>query len=508
MRQAVPLREMDDAARPVRTPDGRRTTNRSLVMVAVVLAMLLAAMEATIVATAMPNIADELGGFSLYGWVFSAYLLMQAVTTPLFGKLADIVGRKPVYLVGMAIFLVGSAACALATSMPWLVAFRFLQGMGAGAVVPTGVTLAGDLYSLAERPKIQAWMSSVWGASSILGPLAGGLIVQHAGWPWIFWLNLPVGLLAMLVMWLALHEDVVPNSRSLDLAGAGLLLVGLSSLMLSISLASLGLTAVAALCGWLFLRQERQAEDPVIHLDLWKNPLVWRGNLTVLMIGVAMLGLIGFMPTYVQAVLGYSPLVAGFTVSSMCIGWPIAAVVSGHLLLRIPLPLLVRFGSVVSLAGALLIALAADRGPWWAGTGCFLVGVGFGVLNTSFLVTIQSSVAWQKRGVATSGNMLMRNLGNSLGTAFLGAVLNHRMSAYIAEQGLSDRVSLESLRELVGEGSRLDPALLELIRHGLAEALHLVFWGVLVSVALGGLFAWKAPAVDVTEAPDLSEAMG
>ncbi len=477
-------------------------------MVAVVLAMLLAAMEATIVATAMPNIADELGGFSLYGWVFSAYLLMQAVTTPLFGKLADILGRKPVFLIGMTIFLVGSVACALAPSMPWLVAFRFLQGMGAGAVVPTGVTLAGDLYSLAERPKIQAWMSSVWGASSILGPLAGGLIVEHVGWPWIFWLNLPVGLVAMAVMWLALHEDVVPNSRSLDLAGAGLLLVGLTSLMLSISLVSFSLMAVAIICAWLFVRQELRAEDPVIHLDLWKNPLVWRGNLTVLMIGVAMLGLIGFMPTYVQGVLGYSPLVAGFTVSSMCIGWPIAAVVSGHLLLRVPLPLLVRFGSVVSLAGALLIALASDRGPWWAGTGCFLVGVGFGVLNTSFLVTIQSSVAWQKRGVATSGNMLMRNLGNSLGTAFLGAVLNHRMSSYIVERGLSDRVNLESLRELVGEGSRLDPALLDLIRHGLAEALHLVFWGVLISVALGGLFAWKAPAVDVTEKPDLAEALG
>lgn len=477
-------------------------------MVAVVLGMLLAAIEATIVATAMPNIADELGGFSYYGWVFSAYLLMQAVTTPLFGKLADIYGRRPVFVGGMSVFLIGSACCALSRSMPLLVASRFLQGTGAGAVVPIGVVLAGDLYTLAERPRVQAWMSSVWGASSILGPLAGGLIVQHAGWPWIFWLNLPIGSLAIVMMWLFLHEDVTPSTRGLDLAGAGLLLVSLSSLMLSFSLLNPGMLAVSLVGAALFVRQELRAEDPVIHLDLWKNSLVWRGNLTVLMIGVAMLGLIGFMPTYVQGVLGYSPLVAGFTVSSMCIGWPLAAVASGHLLLRVPLPTLARTGSVVSCLGALLVALTAHRGPLWGGVGCFLVGIGFGTLNTTFLVMIQSTVPWRKRGVATSGNMLMRNLGNSLGTAFLGAMLNYRMAIYLHEKGLDGRVTMESVRELVGEGSTLDPALLHQIQGGLAQALQLVFWGVLAAVMVGGLFAWGAPRVDVTAEPDLGEALG
>jgi hypothetical protein len=226
------------------------------------------------------------------------------------------------------------------------------------------------------------------------------------------------------------------------------------------------------------------------------------------MIGVAMLGLIGFMPTYVQGVLGYSPLVAGFTVSAMCIGWPLAAVASGHMLLRVPLPTLVRTGSVISLGGALLIALTAARGPLWAGVGCFVIGVGFGVLNTSFLVTIQSTVAWQKRGVATSGNLLMRNLGNSLGTAFLGAVLNYRMASYLHERGLTGKVGMESVRELVGEGSTMDPALLQQLQGGLAEALHLVFWGVVVAVAVGGLFAWGTPKVDVTGKPESTEAPG
>ncbi len=486
----------------------KRTTNRALVMVAVVLAMLLAAIEATIVATAMPNIADQLGGFSYYGWVFSAYLLMQAVTTPLFGKLADIFGRKPVFVGGVSVFMLGSACCALSTSMPQLVAFRFLQGMGAGAVVPIGVTLAGDLYTLAERPRIQAYMSSVWGVSSILGPLTGGLIVEHAGWPWIFWLNLPIGTVAVVMIWSFLHEEVEPRSRSLDLAGAGLLLVGLSSLMLALSFANPWLLLLAVTCGFLFVRQELRAEDPVVHLDLWSNSLVWRGNLTVLMIGVAMLGLIGFMPTYVQGVLGYSPMVAGFTVSAMCIGWPLAAVASGHLLLRVPLPTLVRAGSLVCLCGSFWIVLTHARGPLWAGLGCFLVGVGFGVLNTSFLVMIQSTVPWAQRGVATSGNMLMRNLGNSLGTTVLGAVLNHRMEDYLQERGLGGQVSMESVRELVGEGSSMGPALLHVLKGGLAEALHLVFWGVLAAVLVAGLFAWGAPRVDISGKPDMAEALG
>jgi len=456
------------------------TTHRPLVMTALVLAMLLAAMEATIVATAMPSIAASVGGFSWYGWVFSSYLLMQAVTTPVFGKLADLYGRKPVFLVGTAIFLAGSALCALAPTMQWLVFFRLLQGTGAGAITPTVITLAGDLYTLAERGKVQAYLSSVWGISSIVGPLAGGLIVEHFGWPWIFWINLPIGLFSGVLMTLCLHEKVEKRRLRLDLLGAFLLLLGLGALMLSLTLGRFELAVLALVAGAFFVWQERRAPDPVVQLALWRQPVVLRGNLTVLAIGIAMLGLIGFVPTYVQAVLGYSPLVAGFAMSAMCIGWPLSAMLAGRLLLSIGVRSLVRSGAVISLAGAGQIALTASYGPVWVGVGSFLVGVGFGLLNTSFMIAIQTSVPWEKRGMATSGVLLMRNLGNSLGASALGALLNDHMRHL--------GMSLDQVRDLMTQAAQLP-----LLRIALGESLQLVFWAVFAAVALGGMCAWNVP---------------
>ena len=289
--------------------------------------MFLAAIEGTIVATAMPSIAARLGGFSLYSWVFSSYLLMQAVTTPVFGKLADLYGRKPVFIVGVSIFLVGAVLCGFAQSMGMLVAFRFVQGIGAGAVLPMSATLAGDLYSLKERGRIQGYLASVWGISSILGPLAGGIIVDHVDWHWIFWLNLPFGVISIALIAWFLHETVEHRSRSIDFAGAGLLLAGLSAAMLALTQAedwgarwALALALGAAVTLFLFLRQQRSAPDPMMHFELWSNPIIRLGNLAILCAGIAMIGLITFLPTFVQGVLGGSALAAGFTLSTRLTG--------------------------------------------------------------------------------------------------------------------------------------------------------------------------------------------
>ena len=469
-----------------------------------VLAMLLAAIEGTIVATAMPSIAGRLGGFALYSWVFSAYLLMQAVTTPIFGKLSDLFGRKPVLIGGIVVFLLGSVLCGLAPSMGALVAFRFLQGAGAGAVLPMTATLAGDLYSIEERGRVQGYLASVWGISSILGPLAGGLIVQHADWRWIFWLNVPFGLLSIALISLFLHENLEHRGRSIDFAGAGLLLAGLSSLMLALTQGAVwgagaagALAAVSAVSLLLFVRQERRAPDPMMHLDLWRNRVIRLGNLTILTAGLAMIGLITFLPTFVQGVLGRSALVAGFTLSAMSVGWPIASVAAGRLFLRVGVPRLVRAGGLAVCAGALVVALLAGRGPVAAGAGVFVMGAGFGLLNTTFIVAIQTSVSWSQRGVATASNMLMRNLGNALGAALFGGILTLSRGRFLERRGLADRVSLDSIRDLVGEAPGrapgLDPATLRLLQEGLSGSLHLVFWAVALFGAAILLLSRRVP---------------
>jgi EmrB/QacA subfamily drug resistance transporter len=481
-----------------------RQTHRALVLTALVVAMFLAAIEGTIVATAMPSIAARLGGFSLYGWVFSSYLLMQAVTTPIFGKLADLFGRKPVFIAGVLIFLVGATLCGFAQSMGTLVAFRFLQGIGAGAVLPMSATLAGDLYSLQERGRIQGYLASVWGVSSILGPLAGGLIVDHVAWPWIFWLNLPFGLVSVALIATFLHESVEHRTRSIDFAGTALLLVGLSAMMLALTQAeSWGLRPAGMLAGvalltlLLFLRQQRAAADPLMHFELWSNPIIRRGNLAILCAGIAMIGLITFLPTFVQGVLGGSALAAGFTLSGMSIGWPIASVVAGRSFLKVGVRSLVRAGGIFVVAGSLVIGLFAVQGAVWAGLGAFLMGMGFGLLNTTYIVAIQTSVPWAQRGVATATNMLMRNLGNAIGAAMLGGLLNLRLAQYIERRGLGSTISLDSVRDLIQDGAGTPAggggAAMDVLQAGLSSSLVLVFWSVAAfSVAILAI-SWGVP---------------
>lgn len=482
-----------------------RQTRRALVLTALVVAMFLAAIEGTIVATAMPSIAARLGGFSLYSWVFSSYLLMQAVTTPVFGKLADLYGRKPVFIVGVSIFLLGALLCGFASSMGMLVVFRFVQGIGAGAVLPMSATLAGDLYSIQERGRIQGYLASVWGISSILGPLAGGIIVEHVDWHWIFWLNLPFGVISIILISLFLHETVAQRERSIDYAGAALLLAGLSAVMLALTQAEAwGAGAAVALAGagvvglLLFYRQQRSATDPMMHLELWSNPIIRRGNLAILGAGIAMIGLITFLPTFVQGVLGGSALAGGFTLSGMSLGWPLASVVAGRSFIRLGVRTLVRAGGLFVTAGAAVVALFAGEGAVVAGLGAFLMGAGFGLLNTTYIVAIQTSVPWAQRGVATATNMLMRNLGNAVGAAMLGGLLNLRLASYIERRGLEAVISLDSVRDLIqaGEGGgaqTLGQGALDVLRDGLAASLTLVFWAVAAFAVAILVISWRVP---------------
>ncbi|MBW3629993.1 MAG: MFS transporter [Gemmatimonadetes bacterium] len=476
------------------------------------LAMFLSAIEGTIVATAMPSIAARLGGVSLYGWVFSSYLLMQAGTTPIFGKLSDLFGRKHVFIIGIVIFLAGSVLCGFARSMEMLVFFRLLQGIGAGAVQPITVTLVGDLYSLQERGRVQGYMASVWGVSSIVGPLAGGIVVERASWAWIFWLNVPVGLLTIGMIALYLHEDVERKKARIDYLGAALLLLGLSSLLLALTEAAewgflrvLPLFALFVGAGVAFVRQERRAAEPVVQMELWRNPLIALANAATLMAGLAMIGLISFVPTFVQGVQGRSALAAGLTLAGMTLGWPIASVIAGRLFVRLGVRPIARTGGVAVCIGGLLVVLVAEAGPILLAPATFVMGVGFGLLNTTFIVAIQTSVAWTQRGAATAANMLMRLVGNAAGAAVFGGLLNLHMARYLREHAPGSGLTVDNVQSLLNPGtpgSPASPPFASVLQAGLSESLHLVFWGVFAAAAATMIAAWLVPDLHPAKVPE------
>ncbi|MDZ7801386.1 MAG: MDR family MFS transporter [Trueperaceae bacterium] len=473
---------------PDPSPSPARRTRRGPVLAALVLAMFMAAIEGTIVATAMPSIAGSLGGFALYGWVFASYLLMQAATTPMFGKLADLFGRKSVFTLGVAVFLAGSVACGFATSMPWLIAFRFVQGAGAGAVQPVTNTLAGDLFAFRERARVQGWLASVWGFSAILGPLAGGLIVEHAHWAWIFWANVPFGLLALGLVATYLHEDVRRTERRIDHAGAVTFFVGIAALItvltqfgtfpawLSLALLALSTTSLS-----FFAWHETRAPDAMMPPDLWRDRLVTTANLGTLGAGIVMIAVISYLPTYAQGVLGTSALVAGFTLTTMSMGWPLAAVVAGRLMVRVGVRTTVRAGGIALVLGATGFALLDRvREAWFAAAASAIIGVGMGLLITTFLVSVQTRVSWHRRGAATATNALMRILGNALGAALLGGVVNASLTSFLRREGLAGQVSLDDVTRLLTERAAADPALLERVSTGLAQGLDRAFLVMLV----------------------------
>jgi EmrB/QacA subfamily drug resistance transporter len=416
-------------------------SERGPVLLALMVSTGLIAIDATILATAVPSIVRDVGGFAQFPWLFSVYLLAQAVSVSVYAKLADVVGRKPIMLLGIGLFLVGSVLCGVAWSMPALIAFRAVQGLGAGAVQPMAITIAGDIYSVAERATAQGYIASVWAISSVVGPTLGGLFSEFGLWRWIFFVNVPLCLLAGVLILRNFREVVERREHRVDYLGAVLLTTGMTLLLLGTleggqawawrSPASIAVFAGGAVLLVAFALAERRAAEPILPMWIFSRRLLATTTFLALGIGVMLIGLTSYVPTYLENALGVSPLVAGLALAALTLGWPLSATFSGRLFyLRWGFRPTVLIGLALVVAGTGALALLAHR-PSVAvvAVTCFVTGLGMGLVATPSLIAAQASVEWHERGVATGANMFARSLGSAVGAAVLGAVANAVVAA-------------------------------------------------------------------------------
>jgi EmrB/QacA subfamily drug resistance transporter len=477
----------------------RAAGRRGVVVAGLMLALGLVALDTTIVATAVPSIVGQLGGFSLFAWVFSAYLLAQTVTVPVYGRLADVHGRKPVLLTGVVVFVLGSVLAGAAWNILALVAFRGLQGLGGGAVLSTTQTVAGDLFDLRERGRVQGWLSSVWGMAAVLGPTLGGLLSDYASWRWIFYLNVPVGAACVWVISRYLREDVQGRRHRLDAAGTVLLVVGVGLTILGLmeggvgwawlsppSLAVFGGAAAALVALGL---QERRAAEPTLPPWLFRDRRLVGANLATLVFGCVVIGLSAYLPTYAQGVLGVGAVSAGIALAVMSVSWPLASSLSSRLYLRIGFRDSACLGAVLCVGAGCLLALLPEHVPLWlAAAGSLLMGAGLGLVSSPMIVGVQSLVGWDRRGVVTASNMSMRYLGQSIGAALFAGIANSTLADRLAAAPPDVRPGLpsdvDSTSRLLAEGHAFAAGTAAYLRHSLFLAAHHVFLALLAVATL------------------------
>ena len=488
------------------TPSRRRI----LITAGVMTGMFLAALEATIVGTAMPTVVAAVGGLAQFSWVFSAYLLTSTVSVPLWGKLSDLYGRRLFYQLAIGIFLVGSIASGLSQTMPQLIAARALQGLGAGGLIPLGMTIIGEVYTLHERARMQGLFSGVWGLSSVIGPLVGGFITDQLSWRWVFFINVPFGIAAAAIMGIALLEPKPEAKPSIDYLGAATLTAAVTLLMLALvdggSMAlllrprNLVLFAlVVALIFW-FLRVERRAAEPVIPLVLFRNKVVSLSMIIGFLAGIAMFGAISFVPLFAQGSRGVSATAAGSFLTPLMLAWVSASVVGGRLLIRLGSRPLVLAGLSLLVIGFGGLTLSSRQTPtfvlivWLT-----VIGVGLGLTMLTLLIAVQHAVPRSQLGIATSLNQFFRSIGGAIGVALLGAVLTSGLAANLHDNPALTEQQATELSEnpnaLVSHDAQLSipPKALAALQESLAKSIRSVFLASLIVCAIALVFALFLP---------------
>ena len=413
---------------------GLSRRRKALVTLATLIGTFLAALDSTVVGTAIPTVIGELGGLELYPWAFASYLLAVTVTGPVFGKLSDTYGKKPVYLAGIFLFLAGSVLAGTSQSMGALILFRTLQGLGAGAVQPVAITIVGDIFELEARARIQGLFGAVWGISAVVGPAVGGFITELISWRWVFYVNVPFGIVAAVLLAATLTESFERRPRSPDYLGTALLAGGLVAVLLALlggggarglSVATLALFFGGLAVLALFVVAERRAADPVVPLDMFAERIIAVSAFGNLAMGGVLLGVSVYVPLFVQGALGGTAITAGAAVASLSIGWPVGSFVGGRMLLLTGYRATLLLGSaLIALGSALCVPMDSGTSLAYVVVAVVMIGLGLGFSSTSYLVSVQNAVPWRRRGVATSSVVFFRTVGGAIGVAVMGAFLN------------------------------------------------------------------------------------
>ncbi|MCA1552788.1 MAG: MFS transporter [Chloroflexi bacterium] len=459
----------------------------------ILMGLFLASIEGTVVGTAMPTIISQLQGIEVYAWVFSMYMLTSTSTMPIFGKLSDIYGRRPIYMVAVAIFLIGSILCGTAQTMTQLIIFRALQGIGAGGLLPLAFTIIGDIFTMEQRAKMQGLFSGVWGVSSLLGPLVGGFLVDNVSWRAVFYVNLPFGLITAAIIWFGLRESHMHSTqrRSIDYIGTVLLVGGIVAFLLALlegpsagwtSPFVLGLLVASIAMLAAFVWNESHVDEPIISPTLFHQRLFGIASLHGFLTGMAMFGSISFIPLFAQGVLGLDATSAGAMLIPTNLGWVTSSTLGGRLLLKFGHRRIVITCMIVMTIGTFLMSrISGSTMQWQLWLFGMLMGFGMGGGVTAFLISVQSAVTRRQLGAATSTLQFMRNVGGTVGVSIFGTVMTTKLIEGLARQGNNLKINPQLLLD---RANPVPPEVLAAVRGVLAEAIGAVFALAFIAVAI------------------------
>lgn len=451
------------------------------IIIAIMVAMFLAAVEGTVVTTAIPTIVKDLNGFQLISWVFSLYLLTSAISTPIYGKLADLYGRKSTLSVGIVIFLIGSSLCGLSANMYQLIAFRALQGIGAGAIFTVTYTIVGDEFDVSERAKVQGWLSTVWGIASLIGPFLGGFLLESLSWHWIFYINIPFGLISIILLQRNLNEKFQIKKHKIDYLGTLILSCAIISLLYGVLLIEksgrlfspsmiVAIVITIVLLG-LFHFVEGKAEEPIIPSEILTKTNIIANGITF-MIAAILIGIDVYMPLYIQNVLGFGATISGLSMAPMSVAWLLSAIILSKAIPKYGERKVVFVSTLILLVSSSLLTTLNPSSPIIVVIAyVFIMGFGFGGAFTILTIMVQISVDYSKRGAATASNSLLKTLGQTIGISVFGSIFNINIVKYFNNLGITgvDPTNLYS------ESNLNNNAITEHIAFSVSSALHVIF---------------------------------